>query len=40
MLMSNPAWMQNLSGGDKNKEACVIKDDGVFVWNKIMDCDG
>jgi len=24
----------------KNKEACVIKDDGVFVWNKIMDCDG
>ena len=24
----------------KGKEACVIKDDAVFVWNKIMDCDG
>ena len=24
----------------KNKEACIIKDDAVFVWNKIMDCDG
>jgi multimeric flavodoxin WrbA len=22
------------------KENCVIKDDAVFVWNKIMDCDG
>jgi multimeric flavodoxin WrbA len=22
------------------KEACVIKDDAVFVWDKIMDCDG
>ncbi|MGP8080560.1 MAG: flavodoxin family protein [Dehalococcoidales bacterium] len=22
------------------KEACVIKDDAVFVWNKIMDSDG
>ncbi|MFY9812879.1 MAG: flavodoxin family protein [Dehalococcoidales bacterium] len=22
------------------KEDCVIKDDAVFVWNKIMDCDG
>ena len=22
------------------KEACIIKDDAVFVWNKIMDCDG
>src|SRR4030042_3949525 len=21
-------------------EACVIKDDAPFLWNKIMDCDG
>ena len=22
------------------KEACIIKDDAVFFWNKVMDCDG
>ena len=24
----------------KNKEACIIKDDAAFVWDKIMDSDG
>jgi multimeric flavodoxin WrbA/uncharacterized Zn finger protein (UPF0148 family) len=25
---------------EKGPDACVLKDDGPFVWNKVMDCDG